>query len=140
LKKLDISNNPQITIKGYRIMMKFMLERKIKLTHLSLDGNEIGDQVCQELCGFLSKMGAIQMLNLSKCAITDYGAQYLANLLENRSLRLRGMALHWNQIRGKGACLLANALKFNSFLLVFDASFNSFGSCPLMKKAAIKEP
>jgi hypothetical protein len=42
--------------------------------------------------------------------------------------------LHWNKIRGKGATLLAKAIKVNETLQVFDASFNSFGSGPLAKK------
>lgn len=36
--------------------------------------------------------------------------------------------LHWNFIKGKGSAQLAEALCSNETLLVFDSSFNSFGS------------
>lgn len=45
--------------------------------------------------------------------------------------------MHWNKIKGKGSCELASALKGNSHLLIFDASFNSFGSGQLQKKPII---
>jgi len=45
----------------------------------------------------------------------------------NSSLNV--LFLHWNIIKGKGSIDLANALSDNDKLLVFDSSFNSFGSC-----------
>jgi hypothetical protein len=52
----------------------------------------------------------------------------LAKLLQNNQT-LAVLCIHWNYIRGKGSMELANALATNDTLQVFDASFNSFGSC-----------
>jgi len=55
-------------------------------------------------------------------------------LLSAPDSSLKSLLLHWNKIRGKGATLLAKAIKVNDTLQIFDASFNSFGSGPLAKK------
>lgn len=59
LKKLDISENPNLTLASYKLMCHMLTERKAKLTHMSFDKNEFGDQSCQEICTFLIKMGSI---------------------------------------------------------------------------------
>lgn len=46
LKKLDISKNADLTLKSYQMLSRVIIDKKIKLTHLNLDGNEIGDQGC----------------------------------------------------------------------------------------------
>lgn len=43
LKKLDISKNPSLTIKSYRILWNTLLEMRSRLTHLNLEDNLIGD-------------------------------------------------------------------------------------------------
>jgi Leucine Rich repeat len=65
-------------------MFKHMLDYRVKLTHLSLDGNEIGDEICKELCIFITKMGSLSVLNISKCAITCLGAKEIAKVLDNK--------------------------------------------------------
>lgn len=84
LKKLDISKNPELTMKSYQNVFKHLLDYRIKLTHMSFDGNEIGDEVCKELCTFVTKMGTLAVLNVSKCSISDVGAGYIAKLLESK--------------------------------------------------------
>lgn len=106
---------------------------------MSLDGNEVGDEVIKELCQLVTKLGSIEVLNLSKCAITCEGACQIANILENRQLKIKALVLHWNKIRGRGSCQLAKAVKFNTTLLIFDASFNSFGSSAFMKKPVFNQ-
>ncbi len=44
------------------------------------------------------------------------------------NVTLSVLFLHWNNIKGKGATYLAQALLDNDKLLVFDSSFNSFGA------------
>jgi len=50
---------------------------------------------------------------------------------------VRTLLLHWNRIRGKGAIALAKGIRDNKSLLIMDASFNAFGSCPLKRKKII---
>ncbi len=79
------------------------------------------------------------MLNLSKCGITDYGAQSLSELLMEPGMQLRTLLLHWNRIRGKGAIAIARGIKQNNSLLILDASFNAFGSSQLKRKKGFKK-
>lgn len=53
----------------------------------------------------------LQVLNFSKCGITDIGAFYISKLLTNGYLKIRALILHWNKIRGRGSEVLANALR-----------------------------
>ena len=55
-------------------------------------------------------------------------------------MNLRTLILHWNKIRGKGAVSLAKGVKHNHSLLILDASFNAFGSCPLKRRKGYKKP
>jgi Ran GTPase-activating protein (RanGAP) involved in mRNA processing and transport len=134
LKKLDISYNPNLSLKSYLLLGQILTGLGVQLTSLNIEGNEIGDQACQEVCSIFHKDSSLQTLNMSKCLITDGGVIYLAELLKNSSLSLKTLIIHWNQIKGKGASILAKALKKNTSLQIFDASFNSFGSGPLKHK------
>lgn len=80
------------------------------------------------------EVGAIQVLNLSKCNITDVGALQLAEILDTPGLNLRTLLLHWNLIKGKGSIAMAKAMKRNTTLQILDASFNAFGSGQLRPK------
>lgn len=55
------------------------------------------------------------------------GANAIARMLKNNNC-LSVLLLHWNYIKGQGGIDLADALSVNEKLLVFDCSFNSFGS------------
>jgi Leucine-rich repeat (LRR) protein len=106
-----------------------------ELTHLILEGNEIGDESCRIICQLCTKLHYhLAVLNLSKCSITDVGAEYVANLLKLEGSKIKALLLHWNKIMGRGAGLIARAIEENSALRIFDASFNSFGSSPLYVK------
>ncbi len=140
LRRIDISYNPNITIKSYRHLCQTLLEMRLRITHLSLDSNIIGDQVCQEICTMICSLKSLQVVNLSKCAITCMGALSVASLLTNRYLKIKTLLLHWNMIRGKGAVALAKAVRKSDFLQIFDSSFNSFGSSQLKKKRKGPKP
>jgi Ran GTPase-activating protein (RanGAP) involved in mRNA processing and transport len=79
--KLDISNNPFLTIKSYKDLTTHLIESKSKISHLNFEGNEFGDEICVELCKCISEIRGVQVLNMSKCGITDHGAQALSELL-----------------------------------------------------------
>ena len=79
----------------------------------------------------------IQVLNLSKCNITDVGALHIAEILDTPGLNLRTLLLHWNLIKGKGSIAIAKVMKRNTTLQILDASFNAFGSGQLRQKKNI---
>jgi Ran GTPase-activating protein (RanGAP) involved in mRNA processing and transport len=41
---------------------------------MSFEGNEFGDDITSELCRCMMELKNAQVLNLSKCGITDIGA------------------------------------------------------------------
>jgi hypothetical protein len=43
LKKLDISKNPSLSIRSYRILWNTLMEMHCRLTHINLEDNQIGD-------------------------------------------------------------------------------------------------
>lgn len=137
LKKLDISRNPLLTIKSYRALFKHFKQIRTRLTHLNLENNKIGDEICKELCEMVLEVLWIQVLNLSKCNITDVGALHIAEILDTPGLNLRTLLLHWNLIKGKGSIAIAKVMKRNTTLQILDASFNAFGSGQLRPKKNI---
>lgn len=139
MKKLDISKNPHLTAKSYKELTSNLLRCKSKITHLSFEGNEIGDEITSDICKCLIELKNVHVLNLSKCGITDYGAQVISEMLSESGMVIRTLLLHWNRIRGKGAVALAKGVKTNNSLLILDASFNAFGSCPLRRKKGFKK-
>jgi len=140
LKKLDISKNPHLTAKSYKELTTNLLMFKSKITHLSFEGNEIGDEITSDICKCLTELKNVHVLNLSKCGVTDYGAQAISEMLQESGMSLRTLLLHWNRIRGKGAVSLAKGVKHNNSLLILDASFNAFGSSSLKRKKGYKKP
>jgi hypothetical protein len=99
-----------------------------------MEGNEMGDASFAECCRMLYEIWSILVINFSKCRLTDQGASYLAEVLESDDCKIRSVIIHWNQIKGKGSQAMAKAIKYSHTLLVFDASFNNFGSSSLSKK------
>lgn len=73
----------------------------------------MGDEACREICDGVIKGGQVRVLNLSKNNITDIGASYLAETLNNSVSVLMSLLLHWNQIKGKGSAILAKSVKKN---------------------------
>ena len=81
MKKLDISKNPQLSAKSYKELTATLIKVKSKISHLNFEGNEFGDDVTTDICKCLIDIKNVQVLNLSKCGITDYGAQAISDLL-----------------------------------------------------------
>jgi hypothetical protein len=53
LKKLDISRNSDLTLKSYKTLFKHFVDTKAKISHINLEGNEIGDDIVKELCDMM---------------------------------------------------------------------------------------
>ena len=109
------------------------------ITHLMFEGNLFGDETCKLMCDMIPQLGYVLVLNISKCSITDVGAEYIAELLKVKDLQLKALIMHWNKITGRGSIHLAGAIDVNESLSIFDASFNSFGSSH-SKKLNTKSP
>lgn len=133
LRKLDLSNNPSLSHKSYQDLGTVLKKQNIRLTHINLDGNLVGDTVCMELCETIKCLKALEVLNLSKCNITDISTEQIASLLTDSYLKIKVLVLHWNKIKGKGSENLAKAVYDNTSIQIFDASFNNMGTGPLQK-------
>lgn len=97
------------------------------------EGNLFGDETLKLICKMIPQLGYVLVLNISKCNITDIGAEFIAELLKAKNLQLKALLMHWNKITGRGSAHLAAAMDVNESLSIFDASFNSFGSSNLQK-------
>ena len=60
-----------------------LISIKSEITHLNFEGNEMGDENCKELCLMVAELNTPLVLNRSKCAITDIGGAYLAEMIGN---------------------------------------------------------
>lgn len=136
--ELDFSYNKNIGPHFYENLSEILEDHTVVLKALSIEGNETGDAPLEKLSGALEYNMKLTYLNLSKCLITDIGAKYIAKFLpENTSLR--GLFLHWNKIQGEGGMAIANGLKDNKGIQIFDISFNSIGKTVNSAKNPVKE-
>jgi len=68
----------------------------------------------------------VRDLNISRNNIGDRGACSLAEFIGTHYY-LKTLKISWNKIKGKGGIAIAEALKENLRIVVFDGSFNLFG-------------
>jgi hypothetical protein len=80
-----------------------VVEHYIKLTHINLEGNNMGDVSIGLLCDMINYVATVQVLNVSKNELTCVGAQHLARAIECEDNRIRSIILHWNLIKGPGS-------------------------------------
>ncbi|CAI2364389.1 unnamed protein product [Moneuplotes crassus] len=135
---LNLSGNPDIKVDSYKFLSKYVLQdyRK-KIVHLNLEGNSMGDYSIGIICTTLADDSYIKYLNLSKNCITDRGAAALGYLIyNNRSIA--SLFVSWNEFKGEGGKHIADGLKENAHIKVFDMSFNSIGSMHFQKHNCIK--
>ncbi len=126
LKRVDLSTN-NISLPTYKAISALILDPGRGLREIVLDNNRAGDAGASVLAKALDSTYTVSFLSLSKNEITDQGAKALADML-TYNVSLSVLFLHWNNIKGKGAVALAEVLADNDKLMVFDSSFNSFGT------------
>lgn len=140
LTKLNLGNN-DITHSGC-VAVASLLKKSTSLAHLQLSQNPFGDCGATHLGSGLKSLSCLQHLEMSACNIGCEGAGYLAGAIASHNLRaleldknrisslgstalaevlykytdLTELRLDANQIGGKSAISLANALKGRSTL------------------------
>ena len=125
---IDLSNN-QITGRTVDKISEVIDDTRCKLQMLGLEGNKLGDSPIDMLMRTLGYNETLLELNLARNLLSDYAARTIA-LYVKESKSLQKLDLHWNNIRGPGACDLFRALSHNSSLRILDISWNSLGSPP----------
>ena len=108
----------------------FLSDPDSRLEVLELEGCKLSDEnTCQLAMALLESM-TIRVVNLSKNCISDKSVPKLAQVIETCT-SLKGLFLHHNRIFLKGGIQLANALKADKWIEVFDISWNAIGGGPL---------
>ena len=125
-----------ITSKSYQLLSEIVLKKRMTLSHLNFEGQDMGDDSCHIICELLQKIVSVIIINLSKNNISCIGAEYISQVIRRRDMKLRAILLNWNKIMGKGSIQLAMAIEDNSCLQILDCSFNSFGSGQLKVKGS----
>lgn len=75
---------------------------------------------------FLKATPPLNSLNLSRNNIGDRGACALSEFITIHYY-LKSFKIGWNKIKSKGGIAIAEALKENQRIALFDGSFNQFG-------------
>jgi Ran GTPase-activating protein (RanGAP) involved in mRNA processing and transport len=68
----------------------------------------------------------LSVLNFSKNQISDKGVKPICDIIDE-CVNIKGLFLHYNNILVKGGIKLAESIRNNQFLEVFDISYNSIG-------------
>jgi len=71
----------------------------------------------------LGALPPLRDLNLSRNNIGDRGAASIAEFIQTH-YHMKTCKLSWNKIKGKGGIAIAEALKDNQRMIMFDISFN----------------
>ena len=100
-----------------------------KLTGLSLENNDIGDQGAAHLCDALKdKNCKLTKLNLRFNNIGKQGAAQLCDALKDKNCELTNLDLSYNEIGKKGAAHLCDTLKDKNCKLTYlYLSYNEIG-------------
>ena len=128
VRNINLDNN-KIGPDGMVHLVRWVdnLNQRCQLEELSLEGNNIGDQMCVDLIDSLVRaLPPIRDLNLSRNNISDRGACSIAEFISVH-YHLLTVKVSWNKIKSKGGIAIAEALKENQRVVVFDGSFNLFG-------------
>lgn len=84
----------------------------------------MGDSLCVDLLeSLIRSIPPLRDLNLSKNLIGDRGAQSIAEFIALH-YHIKTLKISWNKIKSKGGVQIAEALKENQRIVVFDGSFN----------------
>jgi len=132
LRHLDFSLNPTLTSKFYEHLSQIASNPDSKLEVLELEGVKLSDVNLERICKWLPECLNIRVLNFSKNEITDKGIPAICVMMQECTA-LKGLFLHYNRIMMKGGILMAQAIRENRYLEVFDISFNAIGGGILMR-------
>lgn len=124
IQKLNISNNPNVK---FIDLEKFVLDEKICLKDLNIEGNSVGDNFVIKLALAIEERPMLQSLNIAKNYITNKGAIAVSNLIKDDTIPLSSLFLKWNYIKAKGAAAICDAIKVNTKLKTLEMSFNPIG-------------
>ena len=127
IQEVNLGNNPQVGLDAYRLLADKMRSTFTRLSILNIDGNNAGDAAVEMLCLAASRCNNLHTLNLSRNCITDVGAEGVSYLVKTTP-SIRAFYMAWNRVRETGGAEIAYALEYNMSIVVFDASFNSFGA------------
>jgi Leucine-rich repeat (LRR) protein len=73
-----------------------ILDKKCDLTHLDIEGNQMGDKNLFVVASALQEAKQITSLNVSKNKLTDKAAKQLGNLLTACVNKLNVLLVHFN--------------------------------------------
>jgi len=90
-------------VRSYKLLSDIVIDGYIKLTHINLEGNNMGDASLGHLCEMINYICSVTMLNVSKNNLTCAGAVYLGKIIECEDNTIRSILLHWNMIKGPGS-------------------------------------
>jgi len=116
-----------IKVEFYQKLAEVVNDPICRLEVLDFEANKMGDSIVMLLCSWLKDSPYIKVLNLSKNEITDKAVPSICTVLD-QCTDLKGLYLHYNRILSSGGNMLAQSLRTNKFLEVFDISFNSIGA------------
>ncbi|XP_068090575.1 nucleotide-binding oligomerization domain-containing protein 1-like [Hyperolius riggenbachi] len=97
-----------------------------KLLVIRLSVNQIGDEGVRVLAEELPKYGVVMFVGLYKNLITDFGAKYVATLIEGCP-KLRHIMLGFNQFTAAGGVCIAQALQKNASIFEIGMWGNRIG-------------
>ena len=126
IKHLDMGFNPALKSDFYQVIADVIYDETCSLEFISFEGNLMGDKNLRILSESIMHNARLRVLNLSKNDITDKSATNICKILDHCT-SLRGLFLHMNKFQGKGGLQIANTLRENRNLEVFDISFNNIG-------------
>jgi len=104
------------------------------LTHLNLEGNNIGDNGGRELIKSLSSLNGLKELVLSDNALQTNSGHALFEYFEAGN-NIERMELHYNNFNGFDLTEFTQNMHKYSNLRVLDMSWNSIGSSSLCIKS-----
>lgn len=114
MRNINLDNN-RIGSEGLGHLVKWIdnLNVRCQLEELSLENNNIGDQLCVDLItALLTALPPLKEMNLARNNISDRGALSVAEFIQTH-YHMKTCKLSWNKIMSKGGIAIAEALKDN---------------------------
>ncbi len=118
LKELDLEVC-FLTTESIFCLVEVLSDERCEITHLRLEGNEIGDEGICMLCGvFRQGHCSLHVLNIACCSLTRECMPYLCEALVDEKCRITDLSLSWNDIGDEGVGMLFGGLIVNNVALL----------------------